>query len=100
MKPAWPMLSRPVKPKWMLRTITAIATAAVVGAIASRSDWLRMLRMVSMSMLLSADSSGAAEEALRSEQQQDDQDPQRHGVLEVAGGAEGACELDHEADDQ
>ncbi len=37
MKPAWPMLSSPVKPKCTLSPMTAIATAAVVGATISRA---------------------------------------------------------------
>ena len=42
MKADWPMLSRPVKPKWMLRPMTAIATAAVPGESASRIIALRI----------------------------------------------------------
>ena len=100
MKPAWPMFSSPVKPKWMLSPMTAMATAAVPGRDRLADRLVENARMVSMSISLSTDSSGAAEEALRSEQQQDDQDAQRHGVLEVAGGAERTGQLDHQPDDQ
>ncbi len=37
MNPDWPMLSRPVKPKWTLSPMAAMATAAVCGDTASRS---------------------------------------------------------------
>ena len=49
MNPDWPMFSRPVKPKWMLRPMAAMATAAVCGDTASRSIALRIAWMVSMS---------------------------------------------------
>src|SRR5688500_7217349 len=98
MKPAWPMLRRPVNPKCRLRPIAASATAAVVGAMSSASAWVRM-RLSSMMVLLSADPLGATEQALRPEQQHEDEDHECRRVPQVArhSGDEGG-HLDDEAD--
>src|SRR6478735_8916247 len=95
------MLSRPVKPKWMFRPMTAIATAAVCGERASRIMPLRMNWMVSMVVSPpSSDPLRLAEQTLRSHEQEQDQDQQRGRVLEVTGHAEHRRQLDDEADDQ
>src|SRR6185436_16637040 len=94
------MFSSPVKPKWTLSPMTAIATAAVVGATISRAMASRMLMNVSMSGPFSADPLGAAEQALGPEQQQQDEDRQRHGVLQDSRRPQRSGQLDHEADDE
>src|SRR5918994_855129 len=100
MKPACPMLRRPVNPKCRLRPIAANAMAAVVGAISSASAWVRM-RLSSMMVLLSADPLGAAEQALRPEQQHEDEDHECRRVPEVARHSGNECgHLDDEADHQ
>src|SRR6476659_71491 len=99
MKPDWPMLIRPVKPKWMFRPMAAIATAAVCGEIASRTIAFRIDWMVSMSRPSSTHPLGATEQALRTHQQQQDQDQQCSGVLEVTRHPEDRRELDDQADD-
>src|SRR6478609_8394913 len=100
MKPAWPMLRSPVKPKWMLRPMTAMATAAVPGDSISRIMPFRISWMLSMIRPSSADPLRLAEEALGPHQQEQDQDQQRGGVLEVARHPEHRRQLDDQPDDQ
>src|SRR4051795_7661263 len=95
-----PMLSRPVEPKGMFSPMTAIATAAVVGSTAMRSMLLRMAWMSSMARLsLLPDPLGPAEQTLRPHQQEQDENEQCRGVLEVARDDQ-RRELHDEADDQ
>src|SRR3954447_3970608 len=84
----------------MFSPMTAIATAAVVGSTAMRSMLLRMAWMSSMARLsLLPDPLGPAEQTLRPHQQEQDEDEQGRGVLEVARDHQGR-QLDDESDDQ
>src|SRR4029450_10943289 len=95
----WPMLSRPVYPKWMFSPMTAMATAAVCGSTAVRIIALRMPWMSSMPGSLLTDSLGPAEQALGPHEQDEDEDEERRGVLEVTGDHQGR-ELHDHADEQ
>src|SRR6478736_1509579 len=84
----------------MFSPMTAIATAAVVGSTAMRSMLLRMAWMSSIAPLsLLPDPLGPAEQTLRSHQQEQDEDEQCRGVLEVARNHQ-RRQLDDETDDQ
>src|SRR4051794_18311578 len=83
----------------MLSPMTAMATAAVCGSTAVRIIALRMFWMSSMPGSLLADSLSPAEQALGPHQQDEDEDEERRGVLEVAGDHQGR-ELHHQPDDQ
>src|SRR3954451_7667694 len=84
----------------MFSPMTAIATAAVVGSTAMRSMLLRMAWMSSIAPLsLLPDPLSPAEQTLRPHQQEQDEDEQCRGVLEVTRDHQGR-QLDHEADDQ
>src|SRR5690606_19739537 len=99
MKPACPMLSRPVYPKCRFRPMAARAYAAVAGATSCPRAWMRMRLSSSMTILLSADPHGATEQALRPDQEHEDEDQEARGVPEAArhAGDEGG-HLDDDAD--
>src|SRR5690349_14314937 len=100
MKADWPTLSSPVKPKWMLSPITAMATAAVCGAVACDIIELRIDWISSMGVLLT-DPLRLAEQTLWSHQQEQDEDEQGGGVLEVARDErQQRRHLDDQADDE
>src|SRR3954453_15465151 len=82
----------------MFSPMTAIATAAVCGETATRIIAWRMFWMSSIFRPLLTDPLRLAEQTLGSHQQEQDEDEQRGGVLEVAGDHQGR-ELDDQPDD-
>src|SRR5690606_23277313 len=97
MKPAWPMLSSPVRPKCTLRPIAARAYAAVTGWNSSPTTLAR-IRVQSICCLPSADALGAPQDALGTHEENEDEDHQGARVAKVRGDDE-RRHLCHEADD-
>src|SRR3954452_10396137 len=99
MKPACPKFSSPVYPKCTLRPMAARQYTAATGP---RPCWRAWLKIPCQSMVpsrLLTDPLGLAEQALRPDQQYDDEDDERPDELEL-GRDEQCRHLDEEADDQ
>src|SRR3954462_5633268 len=97
-KPAWPKLSSPVKPKCTTSPIVARAYAAVVGEMASPRASHTKFRFIFSSR--SAHAFLPAQDALGPEEQDEDQDHEGRRVLEVLGQHERRQGHEHAEDDR